>query len=79
MKITILTRSQQRAKTSRQLANAVSLELNLRDLVRKTLNGSLESATEFQQLIQFAPPEMHGRIADYMEAQRSECLELYEK
>ena len=67
MKMKTKSASQQRAEQSRMMTAAVYLELSLRQLAHEALAGNLQSMREFQQDVQLAPPEMRGRINDYIE------------
>lgn len=63
----ILTRDQQRQYSARKMIQAVNLELILRTLIQEALVGNLKSLEEFQQKIQFAPPEMKSRMSDFLD------------
>jgi hypothetical protein len=61
-----LTRDEQRRREARNVMLSARLELHLRDLVCRALGGDREAAAAFQQMSQFAPPEMKARMLDYV-------------
>ena len=67
MSTTTLTHNQQRSKTEQKVIASINLEMLLRDLIRKVMVGNKEAIMEFQQQIQYAPPEMKDRIASYLQ------------
>lgn len=59
------TRDQLRRERSQQILVSAHLELQLRDLIRRVLSeGDFDALAEFQQTIQYAPPEMKARILE---------------
>lgn len=58
----ILSRPEQRAKAEHNAMVAMGLEAHLINLTRQILSGELSQLGEFQQMIQYASPEMRARI-----------------
>ncbi len=54
--------TQQRAEATRNLMASATLELMLRDQIRRAFAGEQQAMIEFQQDIQYAPPEMKERM-----------------
>jgi len=66
VKSDIKTVAAQRAEKSRMVLAAASLELLLRDQIRRAINGDRSAAVEFQQFVQYAPPETRQRMRAYL-------------
>ena len=62
----ILTREEQRKLMSQQFMLALGLECKLRLLMTAILAGDRTAFVEFQQLIQYAPPELKDRLLDHL-------------
>lgn len=67
MKSNLLTRDEQRRAAARLTMASATLELQLRSLVRRILSGEHDLLVDFQEQIQYAPPEMKLRIQEMLE------------
>lgn len=61
---------QRQGQAHRQLL-ALGLEAHLRLLVFDILAGDKSKLTEFQQAVQYAPPEMKLRLMDLINAEKA--------
>ena len=62
----ILTREEQRKLMSQQFMLALGLECKLRLLMTSIMAGDRAAFVEFQQLIQYATPELKDRLLDHL-------------
>lgn len=62
-----LTRDEQRRRSTNDAMIAVGLECHLRNLVREIHSGEFHKLQEFQQFVQYAPPEMKENIRKFLD------------
>lgn len=63
----ILTREEQRIKQSHNQMLSIQLDCHLHNLISDILKGDANKLPEFQQFIQYAPPEMKLRMIENLE------------
>lgn len=66
----ILSRDEQRARNMAGCMLSFQLGLHLRNLADEIMRGDATLLPEFQQMIQFAPPQMRASMIDYIHAPR---------
>ena len=62
-----LSRGEQRGRTSARLMVSIGLEAHLRNLATDALAGDQDAVREFQEFVQYAPPEMKARVLEFLE------------
>lgn len=62
----VLSKDEQRARADRLLRAEVGLNSHLRNLIREISAGRMEMLTEFQQMVQYAPPALKVEMLDLL-------------
>lgn len=68
MKAMVLPRAEQRQRNEQRQMASLGLACHLDSLVHDILGGDASLLSEFQQMVQFAPPEMRERLIARLEA-----------